>query len=144
MGAGLFYRSGARSVYAEPCDDIDAESVDAGFYMQNAIEAFQEDVIDLLSGSWFEQDRWLERDIKIIAANGLFELGLNTDDYGRVHVMVAPRSDLAPNLGALAKARLDSVATGIFDRLSRLYKLRVRRCAWTSVPYTANSTAEAA
>lgn len=141
MGAGLYWEQDAEIVYAEPFDHIDGDDEAAQDERADAMSVFMDEIFECLSPRWFEVDAWRNREAHVVARNGLFELALHEDDYGRVHIIMTARDDLNPSAEALAKSRLHGAAHGFFARMGKLYRLRQRSCAWTSRPYAAAAIA---
>ena len=78
-----------------------------------------------------------ENDHRIIAENALFTVQI-TDHEHDIGLRIRIRPDLyeyTPDTTGLAKANLERTAAGIFDRLSRIYNLRVKTSGYTSAPY---------
>ena len=146
MGAGLFTVRGAIIAYAEPYSDL--YDMMGGFQERDRprwTQAFRdlEDAIRLAVGPSFDEvDEWHRPGLRTIARNGLYDVGLHEDDYGRVHIAVltSGRIQGEPHEN-FAKAGLRRAADRIFDAIEKTYPLRVRKTAWTSRPRTGSEAA---
>ncbi len=141
MGEGLHFDPDGVTVYAEPLDPLDEDSDDDERLA--CWRAFETHVLSCLTETWWPTPPRAGCGAAALAANALYELTLHEDSYGRAHVTVRVRGDLAPGREALARATVEAAAAGVFQRLAALHPLRQRSTAWTSVPYTPHRGAAA-
>ena len=99
-------------------------------------EDVEENIISCLPPSFAKTDGW-ENDHRIIAENRLHSVQItgHAHDIGLRIRVKSDLQDYIPDTTGLAQANLSRVANGIFDRLSRFYKLRVKTSGYTSTPW---------
>lgn len=129
MGKGIWYRRDNRRHVI-----IDSGSFRADWTeetqgdWESGWEDMEEDVRSCLSDSFWTCSDWEGRDVHVIARNRHFSVALSEDDCGGAHVLFSADDD------PLAMANLDRAAEAFFNRLEKLFPLRVATSAWTSGP----------
>ena len=130
MGAGIWYKRDYRAHVI-----IDSGSFRADWTEETQDDwredwrQMQRDVRSCASDSFWPCDDWEERDVQVIARNRHFNIGLAEDDCGGAHVLFSADQD-----NPLAMANLERASQAFFDRLEKLFPLRVATSAWTSGP----------
>jgi len=130
MGKGIWYRRDNRRHVI-----IDSGSFRADWTEETQgdwerdWEDMEEDVRSCLPGTFWTCSDWEGRDVQVIARNRHFSVALSEDDCGGAHVLFAADAD-----NPLAMANLDRAAEAFFNRLEKLFPLRVATSAWTSGP----------
>ena len=130
MGKGIWYRRDNRRHVI-----IDSGSFRADWTEETQgdwecdWECMEDDVRSCLSDSFWTCSDWEGRDVHVIARNRHFSVALSEDDCGGAHVLFSADDD-----NPLAMANLDRAAEAFFDRLEKLFPLRVATSAWTSGP----------
>lgn len=119
---------GADSVIVDPTSGLEDDQA-----IQTAWRDFEAYLLGGLDDTWVHRRPW--RRNSVVARSRLHGLHLVLDDGGRVHVLVAPRQDLADHDRPLAVRTLAAASSRIFERLSWRWPLRQRCGPFETAPW---------
>ena len=131
MGIGNYYLEDAESVYIDK-EDVYGEDYWLSEYLEFAFE-FDDlisHVLHTLPASFQRSCKtWLDNERLLIAESEMFRVCI-VDWESYFSLNIEPKDD-TPCAG-LARYHLNKTAKRIFDKLNKIYHLRIRCSAWTS------------
>ncbi len=148
MGTGNYRHPDGETVILDIYDDIHEEAgEDADLAMLLKKETFDEFMIEfgeIITPS-FEVDcktwRREERDCLVLAENDLYQIWSHEDSHEHVFLTYGISETCPEAMESLARANLSQRAADFFDRLQKLYEIRVATSPWTSAPRIAGRAA---
>ena len=140
MGVGNYWLENAETVYVDYDDIYSAEEGEDYDFIDQEFEFadFKSNVLSCLPKSFTPTDRYFNREGRVLAKNGFYDLVLVCwEGYVAVNLVVKEEDYRSPwERNPLADYHLTRTAGIIFDKLHALYPLRVRCSGWTSGQYT--------
>lgn len=119
---------GADSVILDPTRGLENDKA-----IRQAWADFEGYLLGGLDDTWVHRRPW--RTNTLVAVSRLHALHLVLDDEGRVHVLIAPRRDLANHDRPIAARTLAAASSRVFERLSWRWPLRQRCGPFETVPW---------
>lgn len=148
MGTGNYSHQDGNTVILDIFDGIEFDEDDpdlASILKGDAFEELQYDIKDILSGTSFDMDGETWRSGRsgelILAENNLFQIWSHEDSYGHVFITYGLNEDLCDSMDGIARHHLCGRSEAFFDKLQKLYSLRVATSPWTSGERTPMSAA---